>query len=127
RRHARLSGPPRVLLWLAVGHGPVLRSVDRKEHVPPSRRIVQTSCGAGGTVMSARRVVEADVCIIGSGISAAMVADKLTRTTKKSIVVVEAGNDVVPMAERGVQRERFLSYGENPWPNDHLDGFEIDG
>ena len=38
------------------------------------------------------RVIESDVCIIGSGISAAMVAHKLARTTNKKIVVVEAGD-----------------------------------
>jgi len=73
------------------------------------------------------RAVEADIVIIGSGISAAMVADKLARTTKKSIVVVEAGDDYSPMASRAVARERFLAYGENPWPHDHIDGFEIEG
>jgi quinoprotein glucose dehydrogenase len=61
-----------------------------------------------------RRAVESDICIIGSGISAAMVADKLARTTSKSIVVVEAGDDYSPMSSRAVARERFLSYGENP-------------
>ena len=74
-----------------------------------------------------RRAIEADVCIVGSGISAAMVADKLARTTTKSIVVVEAGDDVIPMSARSATRDRFLAYGENPWPNDHLDGFEIEG
>jgi quinoprotein glucose dehydrogenase len=75
----------------------------------------------------ARRAVESDIYIIGFGISAAMVADKLAQTTSRSIVVVEAGEDVPPMAARGVARERFVSYGENPWPNDHLDGFEVEG
>src|SRR5258708_21332959 len=74
-----------------------------------------------------RRAVEADVLVVGSGISAAMVADKLARTTKKSIVVVEAGDDVIAMAARGAERERYLAYGKNPWPNDHIDGFEIEG
>ena len=74
-----------------------------------------------------RRAIDTDVCIIGSGISAAMVADKLAGTTTKSIVVVEAGDDLSPMSERGAARERYLAYGENPWPKDHLDGFEIDG
>src|ERR1044071_441117 len=74
-----------------------------------------------------RRAIESDVCIIGSGISAAMVADKLARMTTRSIVVVEAGDDYPPMNVRGTARERYLSYGEDPWPNDHLDGFEIDG
>ena len=73
------------------------------------------------------RVVESDVCIIGSGISAAMVADKLARTTRGKIVVVEAGDDNPPLARRSGFRERFLAYGETPWPDDHLDGYEIEG
>src|SRR4051812_18033576 len=74
-----------------------------------------------------RRAIEGDVVIIGSGISAAMVADKLARTTKKSIVVIEAGDDDPPTKDRTALRGRFLAYGENPWPHDHLDGFEIEG
>jgi glucose dehydrogenase len=73
------------------------------------------------------RAIESDVCIVGSGITAAMVAERLARTTSASIVVVEAGDDTVPLAQRPAMRERFLSYGENPWDNDHLDGYEIDG
>src|SRR4051812_15587052 len=73
------------------------------------------------------RAIESDICIIGSGISAAMVADKLARTTTKKIVVVEAGDESPPPTTFGAHRERFLNYGEDPWPNDHLDGFEIDG
>lgn len=74
-----------------------------------------------------RRVVESDICIIGSGISAAMVADKLARTRRLTVVVVEAGADVPPLAHRTALRQRFLAYDENPWPNDHLDGYEVDG
>ena len=73
------------------------------------------------------RAVESDVCIVGSGITAAMVAERLARTTSASIVVVEAGDDTVPLAERPAMRERFLRYGENPWGKDHLDGYEVDG
>ncbi len=73
------------------------------------------------------RVIESDICIIGSGITAAMVADRLARTTRAKIVVVEAGDETLKLAGRGAARERFLDYGDNPWPNDHLDGFEIDG
>jgi choline dehydrogenase-like flavoprotein len=73
------------------------------------------------------RVIEADVCIIGSGISAAMVADRLARTTRKKIIVVEAGDEAPSLASRYALRDRFLQYGESPWPNDHLDGYEIDG
>jgi quinoprotein glucose dehydrogenase len=78
--------------------------------------------------MRRRDVVESDVCIIGSGISAAMVADKVARLKPGAkIVVVEAGSDVPPVAQRTALRHRFLSYGENCWPHDHLDGYEIDG
>src|SRR5437016_7067773 len=58
---------------------------------------------------------ESDVCIIGSGISAAMVAERLARTTSAKIVVVEAGDDAPPLSQRAAARERFLRYGENPW------------
>jgi choline dehydrogenase-like flavoprotein len=74
------------------------------------------------------RVIESDVCIIGSGISAAMVADKLTRMSRTAkIVVVEAGDETNKVPQRDAARKRFMDYGENPWPKDHLDGFEIDG
>lgn len=77
--------------------------------------------------MTRRAVVESDVCIIGSGITAAMVADRLARTTSAKIVVVEAGEDGPPLAQRAAARERFLRYGENPWGRDHLDGYEVEG
>jgi choline dehydrogenase-like flavoprotein len=74
-----------------------------------------------------QRVVESDVCIIGSGISAAMVADRLARTTKGTIVVVEAGDEAPPLGQRYPLRDRYLQYGDNPWPNDHLEGYEMEG
>jgi choline dehydrogenase-like flavoprotein len=74
-----------------------------------------------------RALIESDVCIVGSGISAAMVADRLARTTSAKIVVIEAGDETVPLAKRAAARERFLRYGENPWGRDHIDGYEIDG
>jgi glucose dehydrogenase len=74
-----------------------------------------------------RTVVESDVCIIGSGISAAMVADRLARTTSARIVVVEAGDESPPLGQRDALRDRYLKYGESPWPNDHLEGYEIEG
>lgn len=74
-----------------------------------------------------RAVIESDVCIVGSGISAAMVADRIARTTSAKIVVVEAGDETVPLAQRPAMRDRFLRYGENPWGRDHLEGYEIEG
>lgn len=73
------------------------------------------------------RVVESDVCIIGSGISAAMVAEKLTDERRCTITVVEAGDESDPLSARPAQRRRFLDYGESPWRNDHLDGTAVTG
>jgi quinoprotein glucose dehydrogenase len=74
-----------------------------------------------------RAVIESDVCIIGSGISAAMVAERLTKTTAARIVVVEAGEDGPPLPQRAAARDRFLRYGENPWGKDHLEGYDVEG
>jgi choline dehydrogenase-like flavoprotein len=74
-----------------------------------------------------RRVVESDICIIGSGITAAMAAARLAGATRASIVVVEAGDETVPMTRRTAARDRFIAYGENPWGSDHLDGLEVEG
>lgn len=63
-----------------------------------------------------------DVIIIGGGISAAMVAEKLASTTSAHIVVVEAGNRIFNLDERFARRQRQMAYGENPWPGDHVPG-----
>ena len=75
-----------------------------------------------------RRVIETEVCIIGSGISAAMVAERLAKSTRpRDILVLEAGADVPPLASRYALRARERAYGENPWPNDHLEGYDVEG
>ena len=72
-------------------------------------------------------VIESDICIIGSGITAAMIAEKLVEERQARIVVVEAGDETVPLAERAAQRARFVAYGENPWGRDHIDGMTAEG
>ena len=74
-----------------------------------------------------RRVVESDICIIGSGITAAMVAEKIAGERNARIVVVEAGDETVPLPERFAQRQRFLEYGESPWGSDHLEDQTAEG
>lgn len=74
-----------------------------------------------------RRVIEADVCIIGSGITAAMVAEKLAEERNARILVVEAGDEMPPMQDWYALRKRFLDYGESPWPKDHLDDADVPG
>jgi choline dehydrogenase-like flavoprotein len=55
--------------------------------------------------MSAR-VQECDVCIIGSGISAAMVAERLVREGKSNIVVLEADGRHHPEDQRHHTRKQ---------------------
>ena len=73
------------------------------------------------------RVIECDICIIGSGITAAMVAEKLADERNAKVVVVEAGDDTVPFSERIKKRQRFLDYDETPWGSDHIDGQSAEG
>lgn len=68
----------------------------------------------------ATRVVETDICIIGSGITAAMMAVKLSQSHRAKITIVEAGGASVALADRFTHRARWLAYGETPWPGDHI-------
>jgi quinoprotein glucose dehydrogenase len=68
-------------------------------------------------------VHESDVCIIGAGISAAMLAQKLSELRPGvSITIVEAGRSFFDFDQRFAQRERMMKYGENPWPGDFIPG-----
>ena len=63
----------------------------------------------------------ADIVIVGSGITAALMAASLAEKTTKSILVIEAGKATTPFAERVSARERWKAYGYSPWKQDHLD------
>jgi quinoprotein glucose dehydrogenase len=66
-------------------------------------------------------VIETDVCIIGGGITAAMLAEKLSELRPGlSLTVVEAGDGLLDRAARFEARRRALEYGENPWPGDFI-------
>ena len=66
--------------------------------------------------------MEGDVCIIGAGISSAMLAEKLADERNARVVVVEAGDAVFNQQERIRLWRRTKDYGENPWPRDHIEG-----
>lgn len=68
----------------------------------------------------AHRTLETDVCILGSGISAAMAAERLSEESTATITVIEAGDRIFNLDRRFETRGRFLDYAENPWPNDHI-------
>jgi glucose dehydrogenase len=64
---------------------------------------------------------EADVVIIGGGITAAMVAEKLVELRpNSSVIVVEAGKRLFDFENRLEYRQRSLDYGENQWPGDFV-------
>jgi quinoprotein glucose dehydrogenase len=68
-------------------------------------------------------VHESDICIIGAGISAAMLAQKLSEQKPGvSIAIVEAGRSFFDFENRFHQRERMTKFGENPWPGDFIEG-----
>jgi len=73
------------------------------------------------------RVIDCDVCIVGSGIAGTLVAEKLTSERSVRVVVVEAGSWSTPFAQRMERRARFLAYGENPWVKDHIEDFVTEG
>jgi glucose dehydrogenase len=67
-------------------------------------------------------VHESDVCIIGGGISSAMLARKLANLRPGTTVsIVEAGRSIFDFEKRAVYRDRAQVYGEHPWRNDYLD------
>ena len=67
-------------------------------------------------------IIDSDVCIVGGGISAAMVAEKLSELKPGiAITVVEAGSRIFDFENRPGYRARSLDYGENAWPGDFIE------
>src|SRR4029078_55183 len=78
----------------------------------------------GGAAGSAEvmKAIESDVCIIGGGITAAMLAEKLSELRPgMCITVVEAGQRIFDFENRMAHRQRNLDYGENAWPGDFIE------
>jgi quinoprotein glucose dehydrogenase len=64
---------------------------------------------------------DCDVLIVGGGITAAMVSQKLTELKPNlKIIVVEAGKRLFDFENRFDYRQRSLDYGENQWPGDFV-------
>jgi quinoprotein glucose dehydrogenase len=67
-------------------------------------------------------ILETDVCIVGGGISAAMLAQKLSELKPGvAITIVEAGTRIFDLENRAKYRQRSLDYGENAWPGDFIE------
>ena len=73
-------------------------------------------------------VRESDVCIIGAGITSAMLAQKLADLRPGlAITVIEAGRSEFDLRQRFAYRKRNLQYDENPWPGDSIPDQIADG
>ncbi|MDH4064221.1 MAG: hypothetical protein OEW19_07450, partial [Acidobacteriota bacterium] len=73
-------------------------------------------------------VHESDVCIIGGGITSAMLARKLANQRPgTTITIVEAGRSIFDFENRLKYRDRSLVYGEHPWRNDYIEDQQADG
>jgi quinoprotein glucose dehydrogenase len=65
---------------------------------------------------------ETDICIIGGGVTAAMLAEKISALKPgTAITIVEAGSKIFDFENRTTYRQRSLDYGENAWPGDFID------
>ena len=74
------------------------------------------------------RRVESDVCIIGGGISAALLAQKLReRAPRPRDHRRRGGAKIFDFENRTRYRQRWLEYGENPWPGDFVADQEAQG
>ena len=73
-------------------------------------------------------VHESDVCIIGGGISSAMLARKLANQRPgTTITIVEAGRSIFDFENRPTYRTRAQVYGEHPWRNDYIEDQQAEG
>src|SRR5262245_55694005 len=73
-------------------------------------------------------VHETDTCIIGGGITSAMLAQKLSELRPgRQITVVEAGRSIFDTQNRGRYRERANDYGEHPWHDDYIEDQQATG
>ena len=71
---------------------------------------------------------ECDVLLIGGGITAAQFAKRLVeKKPGLRVTIVEAGQRFFDFNERNTQRDRWLAYGENPWPKDFIEDQSAEG
>src|SRR5437899_1017856 len=71
---------------------------------------------------------ETDICIIGGGITSAMLAQTLSELRPGiTITVVEAGRSIFDAENRGRYRQRAMDYGEHPWHDDFIEDQQAKG
>ena len=73
-------------------------------------------------------VHESDICVIGGGITAAMLVERISELKPGlRITVVEAGRSIFDRENRGTYHRRALEYGEHPWHDDYIEDQQAKG
>lgn len=73
-------------------------------------------------------VHESDVCVIGGGITAALLIERLADLKPGlTITAVEAGRSLFDRENRLEYRKRELEYGEHPWRGDFIEDQQASG
>ena len=73
-------------------------------------------------------VHESDVCVIGGGITAAMLIERLAELKPAlKITAIEAGRSIFDRENRGTYHRRALEYGEHPWHDDYIEDQQAKG
>jgi quinoprotein glucose dehydrogenase len=73
-------------------------------------------------------VHESDVCVIGGGITAVMLIERLAELEPNlKITAVEAGRSIFDRENRGTYHRRALEYGEHPWHDDYIEDQQAKG
>lgn len=84
--------------------------------------------GEGFSLRRVMAVHESDVCVIGGGITAAMLIERLADLKPGlRITAVEAGRSIFDRQNRGTYHQRALDYGEHPWHDDYIEDQQAKG
>ena len=127
RRAPRGQRPDGVLLPEQRGERPLLPRADWPGEVPAARER-HGSSPAAHLRDPGMPTYDSDICIIGSGLSAAMLAEKLAEKRRGlAITVVEAGPALFDVGNRARYRQRSLDYDESAWPGDVIEDQMAEG
>ena len=73
-------------------------------------------------------VHESDICVIGGGITAVMLVERLASLKPNlKITVVEAGRSIFDRENRPAYHRRAIEYGEHPWHDDYIEDQQAKG
>ena len=73
-------------------------------------------------------VHECDICVIGGGITAVMLVERLAALKPDlKITVLEAGRSIFDRENRGTYHRRAIEYGEHPWHDDYIEDQQARG